>query len=148
MLIDRSPTPTHRSKRRKLTPNDKTDPERRQHAIKSVLLLSPSPRQSRVSRCITRRHSQRQTERQESFSHADRHQRLSLTRKNIRIVFTPTYFPTNLVPGSLPICLSRTGRGYATPLAYRAEKKSWYVVARNFFLLLLTFYAWLCLGPA
>ena len=32
--------------------------------------------------------------------------------------------------------------------SYRAEKKSWYVVARNFFLLLLNFSAWPCLGPA
>ena len=31
---------------------------------------------------------------------------------------------------------------------YRAEKKSWYVVARNVFLLLLNFSAWPCLGPA
>ena len=31
---------------------------------------------------------------------------------------------------------------------YRAEKKSWYVVARNFFLLLLNFSAWPCLGAA
>ena len=31
---------------------------------------------------------------------------------------------------------------------YRVEKKSWYVVARNFFLLLLNFSAWPCLGPA
>ena len=31
---------------------------------------------------------------------------------------------------------------------YRAEKKSWYVVARNFFLLFLNFSAWTCLGPA
>ena len=32
--------------------------------------------------------------------------------------------------------------------SYRAEKKSWYVVARNVFLLLLNFSAWPCLGPA
>ena len=32
--------------------------------------------------------------------------------------------------------------------SYRAEKKSWYVVARNFFLLLLNCSAWPCLGPA
>ena len=31
---------------------------------------------------------------------------------------------------------------------YRAEKKSWYVVARNFFLLLLNFSAWPCPGAA
>ena len=31
---------------------------------------------------------------------------------------------------------------------YRAEKKSWYVVARSFFLLLLNFSAWPCLGAA
>ena len=31
---------------------------------------------------------------------------------------------------------------------YRAEKKSWYVVARNFYLLLLNCSAWPCLGPA
>ena len=31
---------------------------------------------------------------------------------------------------------------------YRAEKKSWYVVARNLFLLLLNFSAWPCLGAA
>ena len=31
---------------------------------------------------------------------------------------------------------------------YRAEKKSWYVVARNVFLLLLNFSAWPCLGAA
>ena len=31
---------------------------------------------------------------------------------------------------------------------YRAEKKSWYVVARNFFLLLLNFSAWPCLCAA
>ena len=31
---------------------------------------------------------------------------------------------------------------------YRAEKKSWYVVARNFFLLLLNFSAWPCLAVA
>ena len=31
---------------------------------------------------------------------------------------------------------------------YRTEKKFWYVVARNFFLLLLNFSAWPCLGPA
>ena len=31
---------------------------------------------------------------------------------------------------------------------YRAEKKSWYMVARNFFLLLLNFSAWPCLGAA
>ena len=31
---------------------------------------------------------------------------------------------------------------------YRAEKKSWYVVTRNFFLLLLNFSAWPCLGAA
>ena len=31
---------------------------------------------------------------------------------------------------------------------YRAEKKSWYVVARNFFLLLLNFSARPCLGAA
>ena len=31
---------------------------------------------------------------------------------------------------------------------YRAEKKSWYVVARNFFLLLLNFSAWPCLAAA
>ena len=37
-------------------------------------------------------------------------------------------------------CLSQT--------MYRAEKKSWYVVARRFFLLLLNFSAWPCLGPA
>ena len=33
-------------------------------------------------------------------------------------------------------------------LVYRAEKKSWYVVARNFFLVLLNFSAWPCLGAA
>ena len=33
-------------------------------------------------------------------------------------------------------------------LNYRAEKKSWYVVARKFFLLLLNFSAWPCLGAA
>ena len=33
-------------------------------------------------------------------------------------------------------------------LHYRAEKKSWYVVARNVFLLLLNLSAWPCLGPA
>ena len=33
-------------------------------------------------------------------------------------------------------------------IIYRAEKKSWYVVARNFFLLLLNFSAWPCLGAA
>ena len=33
-------------------------------------------------------------------------------------------------------------------LVYRAEKKFWYMVARNFFLLLLNFSAWPCLGPA
>ena len=32
--------------------------------------------------------------------------------------------------------------------AYRAEKKSWYVVARNVFLLLLNFSGWPCLGAA
>ena len=31
---------------------------------------------------------------------------------------------------------------------YRAPKKCLYVVARNFFLLLLTCFAWPCLGPA
>ena len=31
---------------------------------------------------------------------------------------------------------------------YRAEKKSWYVVAGNFFLLFHNFSAWPCLGPA
>ena len=31
---------------------------------------------------------------------------------------------------------------------YRVEKKSWYMVGRNFFLLLLTFSAWPCLGAA
>ena len=31
---------------------------------------------------------------------------------------------------------------------YRAEKKSWYVVARNFFLLLFNFSAWPGLGAA
>ena len=31
---------------------------------------------------------------------------------------------------------------------YRAEKKSWYVVARNFFLLLLNLSAWSCLVAA
>ena len=31
---------------------------------------------------------------------------------------------------------------------YRAEKKGWYVVARYFFLALLSFSAWPCLGPA
>ena len=31
---------------------------------------------------------------------------------------------------------------------YRAEKKSWYVVARNFFLPLLNFSAWPCLAVA
>ena len=31
---------------------------------------------------------------------------------------------------------------------YRAKKKSWFVVARNVFLLLLNFSAWPCLGPA
>ena len=35
----------------------------------------------------------------------------------------------------------------ARPL-YRAEKKSWYVVARNLFLLLLNFSAWPCLCAA
>ena len=35
-----------------------------------------------------------------------------------------------------------------TDVMYRAEKKSWYVVARNFFLLLLNFSAWPCLGAA
>ena len=34
------------------------------------------------------------------------------------------------------------------PKTYRAEKKGWYVVARYFFLALLSFSAWLCLGPA
>ena len=33
-------------------------------------------------------------------------------------------------------------------LLYRAEKKSWYVVARNFFLLLLNFSARPCMGAA
>ena len=33
-------------------------------------------------------------------------------------------------------------------MIYRAEKKSWYVVARNFFLLLLNFSAWPFLGAA
>ena len=31
---------------------------------------------------------------------------------------------------------------------YRAEKKFWYVVLRNFFLLLHNFFAWPCLGAA
>ena len=38
-----------------------------------------------------------------------------------------------------------TGNGM---IMYRAEKKSWYVVARNFFLLLLNFSPWPCLGAA
>ena len=42
-----------------------------------------------------------------------------------------------------PILISES-----SPLTYRAEKKSWYVVARNLFLLLLNFSAWLCLGAA
>ena len=35
-----------------------------------------------------------------------------------------------------------------TQIIYRAEKKSCYVVARNFFLLLLNFFARPCLGAA
>ena len=33
-------------------------------------------------------------------------------------------------------------------LVYKAEKKSWYVVARFFFLALLSFSAWPCLAVA
>ena len=43
---------------------------------------------------------------------------------------------------------AKTGTPITNTLIYRAEKKSWYVVARNFFLLLLNFSAWPCLGPA
>ena len=39
-------------------------------------------------------------------------------------------------------------RTEAKMVLYRAEKKSWYVVARNVYLLLLNFSAWPCLGAA
>ena len=47
--------------------------------------------------------------------------------------------------GGLSINLCLRPQAWAV---YRGEKKSWYVVARNFFLLLLNFSAWPCLGPA
>ena len=55
--------------------------------------------------------------------------------------------------GSFPMhfcnAISRLVSSVVTALTlYRAEKKSWYVVARNFFLHLLNFSAWPCLGPA
>ena len=45
------------------------------------------------------------------------------------------------------IRLDRSFYGF-TEMNYRAEKKSWYVVARNFFLLFLNFSAWPCLAVA
>ena len=47
-------------------------------------------------------------------------------------------------PGTLAwLCVSSTGSLLNVKHMYRAEKKSWYVVARNFFLRLLNFSAWL-----
>ena len=42
----------------------------------------------------------------------------------------------------------KTGMIFHVPAKYRAEKKGWYVVARYFFLPLLSFSAWPCLAVA
>ena len=59
--------------------------------------------------------------------------------------------PVSILNGNAGVTHRRKGllfNGCNVANLYRAEKKSWYVVARNFFLLLLHFSAWPCLGPA
>ena len=47
------------------------------------------------------------------------------------------------------VMMARVGRCYVRfDVFYRDRLKGLYVVARNFFLLLLNFSAWPCLGPA
>ena len=62
--------------------------------------------------------------------------RLAKTRSNVAIVQLSARPPHYVLQV-----------GFAQ-LDYRAEKKSWYVVVRNFFLLLLNFSAWPCLSAA
>ena len=61
-------------------------------------------------------------------------------------VLLPIYFLLSHFPSKDLKCNEH--RASTIFLKYRADKNSWYVVARNSFLLLLNFSAWPCLGPA
>ena len=61
--------------------------------------------------------------------------------------FARKYIAALEVPNTQPTHLVHRLKSQ-NALLYRAEKKSWYVVARNVFLLLLNLSAWPCLGAS